>query len=1270
MNGEKKSVAAIISVTVLIFSVFAGPSPWDSWRSGYTNFEQGETRREQGNYTDALKCFEKARKNYLSVRSARPDWNQRVIADRLRDCDRQIAELKRLLGENSASPGGGRPASTPAPRPAAPAGPSTGSTGTSASGQTAGDSGAIFDSSGPTVNVSVSELAKLRRELIELRLNNQKMDRELQKQRNFENELSALLRDRKVAADKYALLEKRFQALQNAARQPEARLVQVEQRMAAERMNTQRLEKELESLQRQLKTEKESSRLNTLAKKALEDILVKRNEELRRINGELSAAAEKLQIASGGKQQYDTLGRQYKSLQQDFSRQAGELEDARKKLQDLQEKIADFEDGKRKLQDDNSGLARQLSAVRRVVAELEKTVAEKEELLEKRDRENRKLQNMLAEKTVAAVKEHDKEYAGKLMELTRRVGAAEEEVFAWKNREKELTAQLTLVRQDLAAGQKELRDLAAVREKQQQLIADGQKAAAGLQENIREQEKRIRQLMQEKQALTDKCMTLQEQSDAVSGELVAAQKKNASLTTENRNLQLDLAREKNNASVSTAELSGLRERNRTLEEDVKQLYDRANDLEKRLATRNSADFRAAAAARDSMKKLENDLMSAQNELVSLRSQLDAGKNALSESERKLKAVNAENLKARAEVVEAMEKEKQLRQELNSLHHVKEQYIVLQRNFNALSAENRQNRSLVEAAKPRQAELERAKLRLLENDSLKQALAKEQQLNAELKAAYIREQEELVTLRKRAGEFESIRRKVAELEARAKEAERLQNVEKELASLREREVELAALKIRFSEVSSGLRQAQSEKNAVLAEKKQLAVEINALQQENVKLQKLQRVNQELEAMLNSQNAELKQAQNQLAKLAGEDKRDVHVACRNEAEKLRIAAGKVGELSDQLQQLQRELTINKDNINSMRDNEKELHRQIALKDGELKQLRNLNAELADLRKKSADALLNQVDSARLTRLEDEISALNKINAELAAERDKLLAEAAERSQPGSIRQTVKRPRESSRSPEELTGAGFVAEKDGKTELAIWNYRQALAGNPEFTLAHYHLGMILYRRGSFEEAADHLGSALAAAPGNIQLAIDTARCYIMVSRFGNAKTIIDPLLVKYPENAQILTCAALIDAGCGAPARAEEKLLSAARMSPESSDIQLQLSKLLVSSISDRRREAVIFYEKARSLGAAPEPELEKKLGDMLDHRRELVRFMSSAAREAEAGNDWRSAVWYYKKIMDEEHPGYLPLLAFAQWKSGYISAAKETLELNTPSRNAMV
>ena len=64
------------------------------------------------------------------------------------------------------------------------------------------------------------------------------------------------------------------------------------------------------------------------------------------------------------------------------------------------------------------------------------------------------------------------------------------------------------------------------------------------------------------------------------------------------------------------------------------------------------------------------------------------------------------------------------------------------------------------------------------------------------------------------------------------------------------------------------------------------------------------------------------------------------------------------------------------------------------------------------------------------------------------------------------------------------------------------------------------------------------------------------------------------------------------------------------------------------------------------------------------------MSGAAREAEIAGDWNAAVWYYRKLVADKHTGFVPYLAFAQWKSGNPSGARETLEFNKPTRNGMV
>ncbi|MBR7121786.1 MAG: tetratricopeptide repeat protein [Lentisphaeria bacterium] len=1327
-------IFAVTVIGILIsMTVAAAPSPWDSWRSGYTNFEQGVSLRERGNYTEALNYFTKARQNYLAVRSARPDWNQRVIADRLRDCDRQISELRRLLDESDTASSSQpqavqRPATQPprqpAQRPAAQA--SQRPAQRPVSQPTARP--AVADTGYVTVSrAEREELARLRSEVGRLRTAAQQLESALQKQRNFETEIAALLRDRKAAEDRYALLEQRYKALEAELQRPQDRIAALEQRLVDERMSVERLSNQSAALEQQLRIERENARLSRIAKNSLEEMLRKREEDLRRSNQELSGANEKLQAIaalneanaalqqqisgrdreiSAFRQQLSGKDEQMAALRQQVAEKDGEITVLRQQLTGNTGEISALRQQLAGRGDEITTLQRQLTALRRQKGQLDTNVADLQQQITSlrqqiavrdeqiADLNRRNNENAAARVDVSAkVSDGEKiaaELRSKVVDLERRVAesnqqaaeadrraaAAVERASALERRSGELEEKNDILERRAAAAVERASALERrVSESAEQAASAGARVIASasqvsaLERQLAELQEQFNSAKTQKTALEMRVSELMREKENIGLTLRETQSQNTDLQSRNRTLQQNVEQSVNSARLSAAEAAGLRERNRSLEEDVRRLHERTEDLERRLALRNSEDFRAAAEARNSVRRLEADLQSAQSELVRLRSELDAGKAALADCERRLKAANDENLRARAEVVAASEREKNLQEQLRGMQQLRSQYDELNRNFQALSAENRQNRSLLEAAKPQQAELERAKLRLLEVDQLRNALAREQQLNSEMQIAYNRDQSELQSLRQRAQEFENARRRLVELEARAKEADRLQELERELTALRAREVELASLKVQYSELQNSFRAMQSANAALTAGRQQLLDEIARLRRDSEDLARLRKVNRELEAMIATNTAELNRLNRQVAAAEMKAQEDVHASCRIEANRLRIAAEAVGPLNDQIQQLQSDLQQMRISLQEERNRTRELDRQIELKHSEIEQLRKLSAELADLQQKSAAELLGRVDASRVTRLEDEITELNKLNAELAAERDRLSAILNNREK-SEKDESVNAPRVSNRSPEELVGSGVVAEQNGKTELAIWHYRQALAVKPDFALAHYRLGMIHFRRGSYQEAAAHLDSARNSAPDNLQLALDTARCFIKISRFGNAKSIIDPLLSGNAENAYVQMCAGLVEAGCGAPARAEERLLLAARLAPESAEIQIELARLLANSVSDRLGEAVIAYERARELGAAPQPDLERLLGSMLDHRRELVRFMSGAAREAEMNNDWQSAVWYYRKIMEENNPAFAPLLAFAQWKSGNASAAKEALEFNVPSRNAMV
>ncbi len=1065
-------ISGMLFLTALL-PLSGAPSPWDLWRAGYTNFEQGESLRERGRYSEAVEYFEKAKKNYLAVRSARPDWNQRVIANRLRDCEKNLAELQRLLNGKKSTPLPGKNISKTAENKKI----HTAATTVNQSHSTAG-----------VERVSQEELKeslRLRRENIQLKNALESSRKEIAKQRNLENELTALMRDRKVAGEKYKLLEKRYQLLQEELKRPSNRQNELEKLILQEKINTGYFQKRAADAEQRLQKALETEKFSQLEKNAVEKELGKTQDELRRKEKELVELAEVVE----------------------------------------------------KLKQTNAG-------------EKSSVVPEQQ------------------------------------------------------------ASQVPVI-----AGEAVNKDLERAYQKEKLRADDLERDLQNLKQSARQ-------------------------------------------------LSADL-------KTASIELKESKERNRTLTDDVKRFAVQNKELEKRLETRISEDFKITNAAKITNAKLEKDLLALQNELAELRGNSDSYKNELLNASRKNKSLESELLSLRNKNADLSVRLDSTAQQLKETENLKTEFEKLQRNFNALAAENRENRLLAEAAKPREAELEKVKLRLLEMNRLQVELTREQQLNSELKTTYQKNQKELKKLRSKAAEFEKFRRNYIALQAENKEIVRLREVEKQLESVKGYAAELAALKIRYNELESSFAKSNAEKNSAAVKIENLQKQLEALKKESVQLEKLRKINEELQALNNNQSSELSRLQKQLDALSEKNSEKLRESFEKEIEEYRKLAGKLGPLNDALQKTQNDLRQSKMDFSRQKNllNAEIRRQQLQLKllEKELQDSRKLNSELADFRKNSAASIQAKVDISRITRLEDELAALSKYNSELSAERDRLLAELENREKGINTAVTALNKNV---SPEELASAGVIAETDGKIELALWNYKQALANDPDFTPAHLRMGWILYNRGSFKEALPHLSSAFAKNNNDLALAVAVAKTQIKLKRFGNAKMIIEPLLSKNSNNPDIQMCAALIDAGCGKFAEGEERLHSALRLKPDSAEIHLELARMLTDSVTDRRSEAAQAYEKARMLGSHPDPQIEKTLGKLLDHRRELLRFMLEAAGEAELNGDWNAATWYYKKLLADKYEEYVPHLAFAQFKSGNISGALETLEFNPPSRLTML
>ena len=1227
MNKFLKSALSLLLCS-MVLSLNAAPSPWDSWRSGYTSCEQAERQYERGNYTEALSLFEKSKKHYLDVRSARPDWNQRVIAERISECERRIGEVRRLLGamKNRKQQSAAKKAVANVPKKELKPGDTVNiaiNDSTAASGEVITD---IFDTSAvlelrSTLTRQQKELERnkkmmvaLRSKLLETRAELESVKQSRDAQRNFEQEIANLMRDRRIDQEKYALLEARCKKLEADSVQPNAQIEAMNQRLAQERMSLEKERKRAENAEAALQDVTRSARDSQLARNAAEKVLNKERQEYARLLAEM----KNLQFR----------------MQENDSRLAllnGELDRTKKHNAELLEAI-------------RQGAATNEEAAKRKIA------AENEQKAAEAARKNAEIarKNALAEKRAAEKFSEEQQLSRNAAEAEKNRAVAEKNIAVAEKNAAIAEKNAAIAEKDAAIAEKN----AAVAEHGAAMVAisDLRKELSGSNSKLISAGQEISRYKQRVSELDANFKRTQEQISEMNAEF-----------------------ERGRSAISRymKENEDLKQRNTALEKDIKEIAGRNETLNKRLEARDSADFRNAAAARETCRKLEKDLLTLQNELVVIRNNANSSASRIADFERKLKTAEAELKEARTREIALTALKDQQNSEIQRLKEVETEFSALKRNFEALSTENRENRALLAAAKPKEKELARVKLRLLELDRLKSTLSREQQLNEDLRSGNRRLNDEIKTLRSRAAELDSLRRRLAELDGARKELEQLKNVQKEYLRLAGIEPELAKLKIRTGELELQLKERRSQieqLNGKFADsvKKRLEVE-KQLASTRSDLQK----QKELEAMIATQSSEIDRLNAMIKRLQSGDVDAMPEEYRRQISDLRRTASALGPLNDRLTRLQKEYDTLKEqfserisHLNSRCEAAEEFGKR---RSEEIAVLRKLNAELAEMNRNSSAALKNKVDQAQLDRLNAEIAAMNKLYTEVTAERDRLASEI------DAIRRGVAPDAPAvkvTESPEELAGAGLVAERNGNMELAIWNYRQALLADENFRPAHLRLGHILYERQDYAGALPHLSSARAGGKFNLELAIRTARCQIALKRFGNARSIVEPLLKSHSGNHQVQLLAGLIENGSGSARAAEERMITAIRLAPGDPEALIEIARLLADSVVDRKGEAVLYYERARAAGAAPIPDLEKKLASLLDNRREMIRFLSGAASEAEISGDYGSAVWYYRKLVEMKPENYTPRLALALHKSGQSAKARETLEFNKPTRLGMV
>ena len=1201
------SVLAAAALSLLPPLAAADLSPWDEWRLGYTSFEIGEQTRNRGDYTASLEAFEKSLRHYQAVKRARPDWNQKVIRERLNACEKQIAELRRLLGDKT------------------PAAPQTAETKKSGEGDAPAKQSAAGASveSGETVRRLRAELAELSAELDELR-------RERANRRNYENEIANLIRDQRIAREKYALLEKSYGKLQAELKKPESSLRELRKQLVEKNERLTDTEKTVRMLEERLRQGEQMAQELTRDKNQLRAQLRQMEEELQR-----------------GQRESGTM--------------QSSLEAERTRLRRAEARNADLE--------------RDLADCRSRIAGLEKSLRE------------------------AAERKNGEPVPVVDVEALARLRA----------------------------------------------VAD----AAG---------KRAEQFQQQ-------CMALRHESDELLKKLQTAEQLRQQSESGVAALRGEAERERSRADSLADELAKARERQRQLGNELKRVSAELEPLRKRLANRDSEDFKGMVEARSALRKQETEITALktreaeQNVVIAeekkrsatLSSQLDSVKQAL--------------IKARGRIKSAEDELAAVRVEAEKFHEMAPRYQELERNFKALNRENQENRIKLAAASPREAELRRIKLRLVELDQLKSSLGREQQLTAELVADKKRLQQELAQLRQLGTELAAARKQLENLKALQREVTELRRVnrdtvsrletmkklEDELVVAKKSLIESGAAQLELHEVKIAYAKVLSERNAAATEAARLRDEIAELSSREKRSREISaaaikeaaRLRDELVSSGESEKrsreisaAAVEEAARLRKELASAGIREKNVTktlsdAETEAARLRQELASAGQreknaaktLSDaetEAARLRQELASvgkrEKNAAKTLSDAEteaarlrqelaqleaKEKHSQEASLVAErglaqtlektrqqlraaqdrvekleavlpqLEQLRKLNDELMRARSFEAELLKARAALGELTRYKDELAGVTKLNEQLAREKAELEKELARRPRlalQDQQEEHLKLVRAATREkPEDYIAEGILADNSGSTELAIWNYRKALWLEPAQSEASERLGLLLLKRGDYEEAARLLAAARTAMPNRVDLALAISRAYLGQKRFGNAQAILEPLLKRYPENGELLTVAALAAADGGDAAKAEKYLKLAIRYLPDSPEPRIEFSRLLIHQDAARLDEASELYEKARLMGAKPDTELEPILGPRLDKRRELESFMHSAMNEAFDNKDYRGAAWYCKQLLElNRRPAYFtPLLALARLLGGESGGARETLTFNSES-----
>jgi Flp pilus assembly protein TadD/septal ring factor EnvC (AmiA/AmiB activator) len=166
-------------------------------------------------------------------------------------------------------------------------------------------------------------------------------------------------------------------------------------------------------------------------------------------------------------------------------------------------------------------------------------------------------------------------------------------------------------------------------------------------------------------------------------------------------------------------------------------------------------------------------------------------------------------------------------------------------------------------------------------------------------------------------------------------------------------------------------------------------------------------------------------------------------------------------------------------------------------------------------------------------------------------------------------------------------------GKYRAAEKQYQEILTKAPNNLYTLCNLGVVYFRTGKWKAAELTLKKAVALAPKDEFAHTTLGIVYYRQSKFDEAITELTTALGINPKSATAHNYLGITASQKGWQEAAEKEMLDALAVNPDYADAHFNLAVVYATSQPPAREQAKLHYVKATSLGAEPDPALEKLL-----------------------------------------------------------------------------